>query len=144
MDRSNRGETSADRPSQPIWRTWTARVDEDKKEAYYHFVNTVYRAKLEAWLEAGLVTDYKVLVVDPHGADDPNVIFMYQHSAMADLDVDGAEWARVAERATRRFADDDELQAALGGYHGWRTFTGWRPMAKELVGRSRPGGEAAV
>jgi hypothetical protein len=125
------------RSSQPIWRTWTARVQEDKKHAYHHMVETWYRAKLEAWLAAGLITDYKVLVVEPHGVDDPNVIFMYQHSAMADLDVDGSEWDRIAAEATERFKDDMELQEAISAYHDWRTFTGWRPLAKELVGRAQ-------
>jgi hypothetical protein len=28
------------RSSQPIWRTWTARIQEDKKRAYHHMVET--------------------------------------------------------------------------------------------------------
>jgi hypothetical protein len=55
---------------------------------------------------------------------------------MADLDVDGSEWDRIASQATERFKDDMELQEAISSYHDWRTFTGWRPLAKELVGRA--------
>lgn len=127
--------SAAPAPLRPIWRIWTARIQEDKKREYHHMVDTWYRAKLEAWLEAGLITDYKVLTVEPHGLDDPNVMFMYQHRAMADLDIAGEEWDRVAAKATARFDDDAELQATIAAYHGWRIFTGWRPLSKELVGR---------
>ena len=125
--------TAADIDKGPVWRTWGARAVEAKKGDYLRYIVKVYYHKLEAWKQAGLLTDYKVLVTEPRGPNDPDVIFMFQYPNMAALDVSDDVWEEIGTKALEKFKDDKEIQTLNAEYVSWRQFTGWSPTAREVV-----------
>lgn len=116
----------------PVWRTWTAQVHEEKKDAYLEYLTKVYKYKLEGWKEAGLITDYKILVSDQQSADGPNIFFLYQYKNMAVRDLPGELWDKAAKKGLEKITDPEAKKLINIDYHPWRTFTGWREMTREV------------
>lgn len=116
----------------PVWRTWTARVHEEKMDEYVAYITKVYKYKLAAWKAAGLITDYKVVVGDPQGTEGPNIFFMYQYKNMAALDAPGALWDKAGKEGLAKITDPEAKQLINVDYHPWRTFTGWTMPTREL------------
>jgi hypothetical protein len=108
----------------PVWRTWTARVAEDKMDDYLNYLSNVYKHNLAAWKAAGLLTDYRILVTDPHGADDPNIFLMFQYKNMAGLDAPSALWAQASKQALDQIKDPEARKLIDVNYEEWRTYTG--------------------
>lgn len=116
----------------PVWRTWTARVEEEKMDDYLGYLTKVYKHKLAAWKAAGLITDYRILVADPYGPDDPNIFFMYQYKNMAALDAPEELWAKASKEALDKIQDPEARKLINADYHPWRTYTGYMPTAREV------------
>jgi hypothetical protein len=121
----------ADAPLGPVWRTWNSRVHEDKMEDYLRYLTEVYSYKLAAWKEAGLLTDYRIVIAEPLSKDDWNVSLMYQYKNMAALDVPEKIWDDVGKKAMDK-VKDPEAKAMESEYHEWREFVGWGRMTREL------------
>jgi hypothetical protein len=121
--------------SQPIWRVVSYRTKEEKKGVYLNYLTRVYRLKLEAWKAAGLLSDYKILTVDPARPEDPDVIFMFEYPNMAALDVPDAVWSRAAAKALEPLKDDKDVQQWNAEFESWRSLVGYAPLAHEVIGR---------
>ena len=117
----------------PVWRTWTARVAEDKMDDYLNYLTKVYKHNMAAWKAAGLLTDYKILVVEPRGADDPNIFLMFQYKNMAALDAPSALWAEASKQALDQIKDPEARKLMEIDYEAWRTYLGWAPTAREVI-----------
>jgi hypothetical protein len=117
----------------PVWRTWTARVAEDKMDDYLNYLTKVYQHNMAAWKAAGLLTDYKILVTQPQGVDDPNIFMMFQYKNMAALDAPSALWAEASKKALDQIKDPEARKLMEIDYEAWRTFTGWAPTAREVI-----------
>ncbi|MFC4312277.1 hypothetical protein ACFPN2_24560 [Steroidobacter flavus] len=116
----------------PVWRTWTARVAEDKMDDYLNYLTKVYKHNLAAWKAAGLITDYKILIIEPRGADDPNILMMYQYRNMAALDAPEELWTQASKQALDKIQDPEVRKLIGADYDEWRTYTGWAPTAREV------------
>lgn len=116
----------------PVWRTWNARVSEDKMDDYLLYLAKVYRYKLEAWKQAGLLTDYRIVVSDPQTPDDWNVSFMFQYKDMAALDVPEEVWDKIGKEALDN-VKDQQAKKMESLYPQWRKFVGWGKVTREVV-----------
>lgn len=116
----------------PVWRTWTARVAEDKMDDYLNYLTKVYQHNMAAWKAAGLLTDYKILVADPRGADDPNIFLMFQYKNMAALDAPSAAWEAASKQALDQIKDPEARKLIDVDYEAWRTYTG-ASIAREVT-----------
>lgn len=116
----------------PVWRTWTARVHEEKLDAYLDYLTKVYKYKLAAWKAAGLITDYKIVVADQQSETGPNIFFMYQYKNMAALDAPEELWEKAGKQGIEKITDPDAKKLINVDYHPWRTFTGWTQTSREV------------
>lgn len=117
----------------PVWRSWNARTHEDKQSEYLLYISKIYQEEMKAWKQAGLLTDYKVLIREPRGPDDPDVTLMFQYSDLAALDRPSELWAKASRKALEKFKDDPEAQKMIANSDSLRTFIGWSPVARELL-----------
>lgn len=128
--------TSAHVKLGPVWRTWNARVSEDKMDDYLLYLTKVYKYKLEAWKQAGLLTDYKIVIADPQTPDDWNVSFMFEYKNMAALDVPEEVWDRIGKKALDS-VQDQQAKKMEDLFPRWRKFVGWGKMTREVVSSTR-------
>lgn len=116
----------------PVWRTWTARVHEEKMDDYLGYLTKVYKHKLAAWKAAGLITDYRIVVGDQQGEDGPNIFLMYQYKNMAALDAPEELWEKAGKEAVAKITDPEAKKLIDVDYLPWRTFTGWTQTTREV------------
>src|SRR5688500_10496162 len=83
----------------PVWRSWNARTHEGKQSEYLLYISKIYQEEMKAWKQAGLLTDYKVLIREPRSPDDPDVTLMFQYSDLAALDRPSELWAEASRKA---------------------------------------------
>lgn len=124
---------SDERNVKPVWRSWNARTHEDKQSEYLLYISKIYNEEMKAWKKAGLLTDYKVLIREPRGPDDPDITLMFQYSDLAALDRPSELWAEASRKALEKFKDDPEAQKMMANSDSLRTFIGWSPVARELL-----------
>ncbi len=117
----------------PVWRSWNARTHEDMQSKYLLFLTTVYQEELKAWKRAGLLLDYKILVREPRGPEEPDITIMYKYAGLAAMDRPSREWTDVGEKALERFKNDPEAQAMIANSDSLRRFIGWSPLAREVL-----------
>ncbi len=117
----------------PVWRGWSARTHDDKQAEYIRFLDKIHHEELKAWKAAGLLTDYKVLIHEPRGPDDPDVTIMYQYASAAAMDRPSKLWAEVSKKALEKSKNDPEAQKMMAESDSLRRFIGWFPMSREVV-----------
>lgn len=117
----------------PVWRSWNARTYEDKQSEYLRFIAKIHYEELRAWKEAGLLIDYKVLIREPRGPDDPDVTIMYEYANLSAMDKSPEIWSAVSKKALAKFENDKDAQKMIAESDSLRKFIGWSPVARELV-----------
>ena len=96
------------------------RVKDGKLQDYMTYLNTTYKAEMEAQKKAGLVTDYRIYEVPPRRPEDANLILTVSYPNYATLDrvTDfEAVTAKVEgslKSADKGFADRGSIREVLG------------------------------
>lgn len=88
---------------------------------YMHWLDTVWKKQEEAAKKAGILTDYKVLVAQPRGPQDPDIYLVEFYPNWATFDGIGGKmeaiakqiWGTVKESNTEE-ADRGKVRTILG------------------------------
>lgn len=90
-------------------------------DEYMHWLDTVWKKQEEAAKKAGILTDYKVLVAQPRGPQDPDIYLIEFYPNWATFDGIGGKmdaiskqvWGSLKESATQE-ADRGKIRTILG------------------------------
>ena len=88
---------------------------------YMHWLATTYKQQQEAAKAAGLITSWRVLVVEPRNPQDPDIILVVEYKNWAALDHLGGKFDQVSakvegsvEAANKSEADRAKIRTVLG------------------------------
>ena len=88
---------------------------------YMHWLATTYKKQQEAAKAAGLITGYQVLIGQPHGPQDPDVILITVYKNWAALDHLGGKFEQVlakvegsVDAANKAQADRAKIRTVMG------------------------------
>jgi len=88
---------------------------------YMHYLATTYKKQQEAAKKAGLILSYRVIVVEPRGPQDPDILLVTEFKNWAALDHLGgkidavsAEIEGSVEKANQSAAERDKIRSILG------------------------------
>ena len=88
---------------------------------YMHWLATTYKKQQEAAKAAGLITSWRVLVVEPRNPQDPDIILVTEFKNWAALDHLGSKFDQVStqvegsvEAAAKSEADRAKIRTVLG------------------------------
>jgi hypothetical protein len=90
-------------------------------DEYMHWLATTYKQQQEAAKAAGLITNWRVLVVEPRNPQDPDIILVTEFKNWAALDHLGGKLDQVSakvegsvEAAAKSEADRAKIRTVLG------------------------------
>jgi hypothetical protein len=88
---------------------------------YMHWLATVYKQEQDAAKKAGLILNYRVLVVEARGANDPDIYLVTEYKNWAALDGLNGKFEKVltqvegsVESADKSEADRAKIRTVLG------------------------------
>ena len=88
---------------------------------YMHWLATSYKKQQEAAKKAGLISSYRVIVVEARGPNDPDVLLVTEYKNWAALDNLGGKFDKVSaevegsvEAAAKSEADRAKIRTVLG------------------------------
>ena len=90
-------------------------------DEYMHWLATSYKRQQEAAKKAGLITSYRVIVVEARGPNDPDILLVTEYKNWAALDNLGGKFDKVSaevegsvEAAAKSEADRAKIRTVLG------------------------------
>jgi hypothetical protein len=88
---------------------------------YMHYLATTYKKEQEAAKKAGLILSYRVVVVEPRGPQDPDILLVTEFKNWAALDHLGgkidainAQFEGSVEKSNQGAAGRDKIRTILG------------------------------
>ncbi len=90
------------------------RTDYGKFDEYMKFIDTVWKASQEAAKKAGDVTGYKVITVEPRGADDPDLYLVVYYKNWAALDGATAKGDAIVKQVEGSLAASNKAAVERG------------------------------
>ena len=78
---------------------------------YMHWLATTWKKQEEAAKKAGLITSYRVIVVEARGPDDPDVLLVTEAKNWAALDHAGSKADQLAVQMEGSVAASDKSEA---------------------------------
>ena len=101
------------------------RTEYGKFDDYMKFIDTVWKASQEAAKKAGDVTGYKVITVEPRGADDPDIYLVVYYKNWAALDNSTAKGDAIVkqvegslEASNKAAVERVKIRRLLGSWTG--------------------------
>jgi hypothetical protein len=86
-----------------------------------HWLATSYKKQQEAAKKAGLISSYRVIVVEARGPNDPDILLVTEYKNWAALDNLGGKFDKVSaelegstEAAAKSQADRAKIRTVLG------------------------------
>jgi hypothetical protein len=105
----------------PVINVAAIRTIDGHFDDYMHWLATAYKKQQEAAKKAGLISGYRVLVVEPRGPNDPDIYLVTEFKNWAALDNLGGKLDKVlaetegsVENANRSEADRAKIRTVLG------------------------------
>jgi hypothetical protein len=105
----------------PVINVAAIRTVDGHFDDYMHWLRTVYKAQQEAAKKAGLITGYRVIVVEARGANDPDVYLITEFKDWAALDHLGSRFDKVlaetegsVDAANKSEMDRAKIRTVLG------------------------------
>jgi hypothetical protein len=105
----------------PVINVASIRTVDGHFDDYMHWLATTYKKAQEAAKKAGLITRYRVIVVEARGPSDPDILLVTEFKNWAALDGLGgktdainAEIAGSHEKANQAQADRAKIRTVLG------------------------------
>jgi hypothetical protein len=105
----------------PVINVAAIRTVDGHFDDYMHWLRTVYKKTQEAAKKAGLITAYRVVVVEPRGPNDPDIYLVTEFKNWAALDHLGSRADKVAaevegsvDAANKSEADRAKIRTVLG------------------------------
>jgi hypothetical protein len=88
---------------------------------YMHWLATTYKKQQEAAKKAGLITGYRVFVIEPRGPNDPDILLVTEFKNWAALDRLGSKLDAVSaevegslEKASQSQVERAKIRTVLG------------------------------
>jgi hypothetical protein len=88
---------------------------------YMHYLATTYKKEQEAAKKAGLILSYRVIVIEPRGPQDPDILLVTEYKNWAALDHLGGKIDAInaqiegsVEKSNQGAAERDKMRTILG------------------------------
>jgi hypothetical protein len=105
----------------PVINVASIRTVDGHFDDYMHWLATSYKKQQEAAKKAGLITSYRVIVVEARGPNDPDILLVTEYKNWAALDNLGGKFDKVSaevegsvEAAAKSEADRAKIRTVLG------------------------------
>lgn len=105
----------------PVINVASIRTAEGHFDDYMHWLATTYKKQQEAAKKAGLITRYEVLLIEPRGPNDPDVLLVTEYKNWAALDGLGSKFDKISaevegstEAAAKSDAERNKIRTVLG------------------------------
>lgn len=105
----------------PVINVASIRTAEGHFDEYMHWLATTYKKQQEAAKKAGLITNYEVILIEPRGPNDPDVLLVTEYKNWAALDNLGGKFDKVSaevegsvEAAAKSDAERNKIRTVLG------------------------------
>ena len=105
----------------PVINVSSIRTVDGHFDDYMHWLATTYKKQQEAAKKAGLITSYRVIVIEPRGPNEPDVLLVTEFKNWAALDHLGSKFDQIsaqiegsAEAAAKSEVDRAKIRTVLG------------------------------
>jgi hypothetical protein len=105
----------------PVVNVASIRTVDGHFDEYMHWLATTYKRQQEAAKAAGLITSYRVMVVEARTAQEPDIYLVTEYKNWAALDHLGGKFDQVStqvegsvEKAAQSEADRAKIRTVLG------------------------------
>ena len=105
----------------PVINVASIRTADGHFDEYMHWLATTYKKQQEAAKKAGLITAYRVIVVEARGPNDPDILLVTEFKNWAALDHLGSKFDQVSaqiegsvEAAAKSQAERAKIRTVLG------------------------------
>jgi hypothetical protein len=105
----------------PVINVASIRTVDGHFDDYMHWLATTYKKQQEAAKKAGLITGYRVIVIEARGPNDPDVLLVTEYKNWAALDNLGGKFDKVSaevegsvEAAAQSERDRGKIRTVLG------------------------------
>jgi len=95
----------------PVLNVASIRTVDGHFNDYMHWLATAYKKQQEAAKKAGLITAYRVIVVEARGPNDPDILLVTEFKNWAALDHLGGKLDQIATQTEGSVAASDKSQA---------------------------------
>lgn len=113
----------------PVWDIAFIRAKAGMDDKYTRYLADEWKREQETMKKAGYVTDYKVLVTEPHGPQDYDFILMTQYKDLATMEANEDKMRALAEQT---FGGQPKIEAGYQDRNTWREVMGNR-LAREII-----------
>jgi hypothetical protein len=105
----------------PVINVASIRTVDGHFDDYMHWLATTYKKQQEAAKKAGIITRYRVVVIEPRGPNEPDILLVteFKNWAALDnlgskLDAIGAQFEGSVEKAKQSQVDRAKIRTVLG------------------------------
>ena len=105
----------------PVINVASIRTVDGHFDDYMHWLATTYKQQQEAAKKAGLITSYRVIVIEPRGPNEPDVLLVTEYKNWAALDHLGSKFDQISaqiegsvEAAAKSEVDRAKIRTVLG------------------------------
>ncbi|HEY2276685.1 MAG TPA: hypothetical protein VGH61_14385 [Steroidobacteraceae bacterium] len=105
----------------PVINVSSIRTVDGHFDDYMHWLATGYKKQQEAAKKAGLITAYRVIVVEARGPNDPDILLVTEFKNWAALDNLGGKFDKISaemegsvDTAAKSQADRGKIRTVLG------------------------------
>lgn len=105
----------------PVINVSAIRTVDGHFDDYMHWLATTFKKEQEAAKKAGLITGYRVIVVEPRGPNDPDIYLVVEYKNWAALDHLGGKFDKVlgevegsVDNANKSEVDRAKIRTFLG------------------------------
>ena len=105
----------------PVINVSSIRTVDGHFDDYMHWLATTYKKQQEAAKKAGLITSYRVIVIEPRGPNEPDILLVTEFKNWAALDHLGSKFDQVSaqiegsvEAAAKSEVDRSKIRTVLG------------------------------
>jgi len=105
----------------PVINVSSIRTVDGRFDDYMHWLATTYKKQQEAAKKAGLITSYRVIVIEPRGPNEPDILLVTEFKNWAALDHLGSKLDQIsaqiegsAEAAAKSEVDRAKIRTVLG------------------------------
>ena len=105
----------------PVINVSSIRTVDGHFDEYMHWLATTYKQQQEAAKKAGLITSYRVIVIEPRGPNEPDILLVTEFKNWAALDHLGSKLDQISaqiegsvEAAAKSEVDRAKIRTVLG------------------------------
>ena len=105
----------------PVINVASIRTVDGHFDDYMHWLATTYKKQQEAAKKAGLITSYRVIVIEPRGPNEPDILLVTEFKNWAALDHLGSKLDQVSaqiegsvDAAAKSEVDRAKIRTVLG------------------------------